>query len=571
MQQYKNTVTTALGLPIEGATVTVTLAAGGAASLYSGNNTGALGSNVLTTGADGGYVFYAANGRYLLTIAASGFAGNTLDVVLYDPVDLIPGADYTGVSDITSALQAYVTAYGGKLCEIPECTLRVTNAITVPANTWIRGRGRGSRIITTTLANGGADRGHRVFDVRSVAGVRITDLAVEAGGLTGLAAGMRALLFFNATDYEVRRLYITTPGAAVASVGCSNYKVVDNDILVQSTTGTAAHDGIIDNWQGNADFTIDDNRIDAAGIGLWPILVTALNTDLVTPEEAASGSIRNNKVKNCLQLGIYVQGRSGDAHDIVVDNNLVDTTGSYGIGLSDCYGYVCTNNIVRSAAKSGIRAYNESPTWGSAAAKKGVIAGNLIIDANTSGDTSIDPGSAISVTDASQHVLIGPNTVVGSTHRYAVHVGADSTDVEVLPGAYQPGVVGTIINGATASTTISVPGGGTYTPTLTSGTNVASTANPYARYERRGNIVTLNGRLEVTPTATAGANTEVGISLPYASGFTVAQDASGTAATGYGTVGAIFADATNDRLTLRFPADDSGSNVFFWTASYAIK
>lgn len=91
MQQYKNTVTTAGGLPIEGATVTVALAAGGAATLYSGNNTGLLGSNVLTTGADGGYVFYAANGRYLLTIAASGFAGSTLDVVLYDPDD--PGAD----------------------------------------------------------------------------------------------------------------------------------------------------------------------------------------------------------------------------------------------------------------------------------------------------------------------------------------------------------------------------------------------------------------------------------------------------------------------------------------------
>lgn len=103
MQQYKNTVTTALGLPIEGATVTVTLAAGGAASLYSGNNTGALGSNVLTTGADGAYVFYADNGRYLLTIAAAGFAGATIDVVLYDPDD--PGADtgYTGIWPDVSA------------------------------------------------------------------------------------------------------------------------------------------------------------------------------------------------------------------------------------------------------------------------------------------------------------------------------------------------------------------------------------------------------------------------------------------------------------------------------------
>lgn len=571
MQQYKNTVTTAAGLPIVGATVTVTLAAGGAATLYSGNGTGALGSNVLTTGDDGGYSFYAANGRYLLTIAASGFAGSTLDVVMYDPLDLIPTADYTGVSDVTAALQAYVTSCAGGLCEIPDCDLRVTDAVSVPANTWVRGRGRGSRIVATTLANGGANRGHRVFDVRGVSGARITDLFIDAGGLTGLVAGLRAILFFESTDFEASRLYITTPGAAVASVDCSNYRVADNDIVVQSTAGTAAHDGIIDNWQGSRDFTIEDNRIDAAGIGKWPILVTALNTDLVTPEEAASMIIRNNRVRDCLELGIYVQGRSGDAHDIVVSGNQVDTTGSYGIGLSDCYGYVCTDNIVRSAAKSGIRAFNESPSWGSAAAKKGLIAGNVILDANTSADTSVDPGSAISVTDASQYVLIGPNTVAGSTHRYAVHVGAASTNVEVSAGAYQAGVVGTILNGATSSTTVTVPGGGTYTPTLTSGTNVASTANPYARYERSGNTVTLNGRLEVTPTATGGANTEVGISLPYASNFTVAQDAAGVAATGYGTVGAIFADVTNDRLTLRFPADDAGSNAVFWQATYAIK
>lgn len=103
MQQYKNTVTAATGLPIEGATVTVTLAAGGAATLYSANGSGALGSNVLTTGADGAYVFYADNGRYLLTIAAAGFAGTTIDVVLYDPDD--PGADtgYTGIWPDVSA------------------------------------------------------------------------------------------------------------------------------------------------------------------------------------------------------------------------------------------------------------------------------------------------------------------------------------------------------------------------------------------------------------------------------------------------------------------------------------
>lgn len=88
MQQFRDVVLSPLGRPIVGATVTVTLAAGGAASLYSDNGTTALGSNVLTTDENGEYVFYAANGRYTLTIAASGYTTTTRDEVLWDHADL---------------------------------------------------------------------------------------------------------------------------------------------------------------------------------------------------------------------------------------------------------------------------------------------------------------------------------------------------------------------------------------------------------------------------------------------------------------------------------------------------
>lgn len=88
MQQYADAVLSPLGAAILGATITVTKAAGGAATLYSGNGTGLLGSNVLTTDSDGAYSFYAANGRYTLTIAASGYGTVTRDVVLNDPADL---------------------------------------------------------------------------------------------------------------------------------------------------------------------------------------------------------------------------------------------------------------------------------------------------------------------------------------------------------------------------------------------------------------------------------------------------------------------------------------------------
>lgn len=87
MQQLRDVVLSPLGRPIQGATVTVTLAAGGAAALYSDNGTTALGSNVLTSDSSGEYVFYAASGRYTLTIAASGYTTTTRDVILLDPTD----------------------------------------------------------------------------------------------------------------------------------------------------------------------------------------------------------------------------------------------------------------------------------------------------------------------------------------------------------------------------------------------------------------------------------------------------------------------------------------------------
>lgn len=119
MQQYKDSILGTDGAPLAGATVTVTTAAGAAATLYAADGGSALPSNVITTGADGGCTFYAANGRYTLTIAASGYSTTTRDVLLHDPGDVGdvvfmygPAAD--GVTDATTAVtQAVADAYAG--------------------------------------------------------------------------------------------------------------------------------------------------------------------------------------------------------------------------------------------------------------------------------------------------------------------------------------------------------------------------------------------------------------------------------------------------------------------------
>jgi len=108
---------------------------------------------------------------------------------------------------------------------------------------------------------------------------------------------------------------------------------------------------------------------------------------------------------------------------------------------------------------------------------------------------------------------------------------------------------------------------GTYTPTLTNGTNISSNLAYLLQYLRVGNVVTVSGRVDVTPTS-AGAGL-LYISLPIASNMTSSAQAAGTCSTG--TVsGAIYGDEANDRLVLSATfANNSAQGVHF-QATYLI-
>ena len=91
---------------------------------------------------------------------------------------------------------------------------------------------------------------------------------------------------------------------------------------------------------------------------------------------------------------------------------------------------------------------------------------------------------------------------------------------------------------------------GTYTPTLTAVTNVASSTPRKAQWLRVGNVVTVSGQLDIT-TTTTGA-TALGISLPIASNFGTTFEASGTGTTPVGVPMSIYADATANRAEMAF-------------------
>ena len=90
MQQYQNVIQDKFGNVIVGASVAVYVyGTTTPATIYSGNGSGVLPSNTVTTNSLGEFAFYAANGRYSLSVSATNFvAENFTDFIMYDPADI---------------------------------------------------------------------------------------------------------------------------------------------------------------------------------------------------------------------------------------------------------------------------------------------------------------------------------------------------------------------------------------------------------------------------------------------------------------------------------------------------
>lgn len=114
--------------------------------------------------------------------------------------------------------------------------------------------------------------------------------------------------------------------------------------------------------------------------------------------------------------------------------------------------------------------------------------------------------------------------------------------------------------------------GGTYTPTLSNTTNVASSTASVCHYMRVGSVVTVSGA--VTIDVTAATATLLGMSLPIASNFSASTQLGGVASTYDGVavneVAEIIGDSTNDRASIRFYAVATTARTWRFTFTYVI-
>jgi hypothetical protein len=117
------------------------------------------------------------------------------------------------------------------------------------------------------------------------------------------------------------------------------------------------------------------------------------------------------------------------------------------------------------------------------------------------------------------------------------------------------------------------PSAGTWTPTFTLVANLDSaSALGLWKYSRIDDIVTFTGAMTLDATAAAATQTQVGISLPLASDFTLTTDAAGGGSDRVNnTASNISSDATNNRMTMTYNAVVTTSTTWRVWGQYEMK
>lgn len=132
------------------------------------------------------------------------------------------------------------------------------------------------------------------------------------------------------------------------------------------------------------------------------------------------------------------------------------------------------------------------------------------------------------------------------------------------------GVLATTLGNGTVAVDATITAG-TWTPTLTNVANLAGSTAFQCQYLRIGATVTGSCRFSVDPTTTV-TSTQLGVSLPVASNFGAVEDAAGACGgeAVAGETAAVRADASNDRMEVRWQAADVTDHVVTCSFSYQV-
>lgn len=205
MQRYADVVTDPYGNAVEKAEVAVLNAQGNLAALFADNGAAPVALlNPLTTDVNGGFAFYAANGRYTLRVTGTGLPTREVpDAILQDPAQLVTGGDL---------LNDYVA--NGLLPTVPA---PVSLSATTPAGVAVV---LGNRVAPVATAKAYTASQDTYVDLSSLGAVTYSAVANGAAAPSVAANSLRLFkVVTNATEItavtDLRTLNLTLKSAAL--------------------------------------------------------------------------------------------------------------------------------------------------------------------------------------------------------------------------------------------------------------------------------------------------------------------------------------------------------------------
>lgn len=316
------------------------------------------------------------------------------------PVSVLDyGADPTGVSDSTTAIQNAINS-GGALILFPEGVYRTSSAITVNSNQKLYGFG------ASITANNGDF--HNCFEITDKQNVTISELKIYAAN--GESAFDRAVFITDSYDITVENCVIENIGNQAASPDEYGWGV-----FVTTTASAMPSYGV----NGNFNIKVVNNRIsNIKGFG-------SNRGDAVYLRGVDGALVSNNKLDNCRRMTIAVTDYATNIR--IADND-----------ISDCYlaGIDIEPNVIPTGtgeiviSNNVIRNYGTKPAGLTGSQYHGidlrgdttdrvVISGNLIINESVQGKECITMQNGPEYTIISNNILDGGGIVPIAIQTYA--------------------------------------------------------------------------------------------------------------------------------------------------------
>ena len=377
---------------------------------------------------------------------------------------LVPqgGSSYDMSTVIVAALGA------GSSVRLTCGSFYVSNAVLLPSNSDLGGSGPCTQLISTSSLvhnpQWTAVGATAVYDIISnnafIAGnsnIHLHDMSV----LIQSPPGNETIAnFYNTTGVTVDHLYCVGDGSS-SSADCTEFEA-SSYYIVSHNIASGLANACYDQFAGSSNFTIADNvcngTISLTRYGVIVNGIASIPGGAYTAETSHDFTVTGNQISNILDYGIYVGGLSASSvngliRGAVVTGNTIASVGDWCILITNGSDVVASGNHCYNPGQYGIVV--ESVPSATNTINHVILANNTVSNASSSSSGTYD---AIYVGITASDVSIDNNTIIGTTHRWAVNVAAANTLISIKETTNQlaAGAAGQINDLSTTPTDIVV-------------------------------------------------------------------------------------------------------------------